>query len=83
MGEVTRQRGRDRARRAVSPRGRAISVAGMVDCWICGAPNGAHREGCFNCGSLLAAAEGAGGADTERLALGTNDEPGRVIYVRL
>jgi hypothetical protein len=49
----------------------------MVDCWVCGAPNGVHREGCFNCGSLLASAEGA---DLERLAVG-DDEAGRVVYV--
>ncbi len=81
MGEVTRQGRRGRARRAVGARGRGGSVAGMVDCWVCGAPNGLHREGCFNCGSLLAAEEGAANADLERLAVGGDDEPGRVVYV--
>lgn len=28
-------------------------AAGLVPCRICGALNGAHREGCFDCGSLL------------------------------
>ncbi len=83
MREVTRQGRRDRARRAASAPGRGGSVAGMADCRICGAPNAAHREGCFNCGSLLATAEGAGGADMERLAVGGDDEPGRVVYVRV
>ncbi len=77
MREVTRQRGRDRAWRGASTPGRGSSLAGMVDCWVCGAPNGVHREGCFNCGSLLASAEGA---DLERLAVG-DDEAGRVVYV--
>ena len=58
-------------------------MAGMVDCWVCGAPNGAHREGCFNCGSLLRSVEGAGGAGMDRLAVGRDDDPGRVVYVRL
>ena len=55
----------------------------MVDCWVCGAPNGAHREGCFNCGSLLATTEGAAGAEIERLTVCRGGEPGRVVYVRL
>lgn len=83
MAEVTRQRRREGARRAVSARGRGSSVAGMVDCWVCGAPNGAQREGCFNCGSLLASAEGAADADMGRLAVGGDDKPGRVVYLRV
>jgi hypothetical protein len=83
MREAARQGRRDRAERATGARGRVSSVAGMVDCWVCSAPNGPHREGCFNCGSLLAAAEGAAGADLERLAVGGDDEPGRVLDARL
>lgn len=66
---------------AAAAAGGAGAVAGLIDCHVCGAPNGAHREGCFNCGSLLASAEGAAGADMERLAVGGDDEPGRVVYV--
>jgi hypothetical protein len=52
----------------------------LADCRVCGAPNAVHREGCFNCGSLLRPDTGFDGAVLERQTLGDNDVPGRVQY---
>jgi hypothetical protein len=57
------------------------SLTGLVDCRVCRAPNGAHREGCFNCGSLLQLGEEGPPPERERLAMGDADLPGRVVYV--
>lgn len=54
----------------------------LVDCRVCGAPNGAERDGCFNCGSLLQLREEVPIAAMARLAVGGDDRPGRVVYVR-
>lgn len=53
----------------------------LVDCRICRAPNEQHREGCFNCGSLLRPVPGFENAVLERQALGGDEYPGRVEYV--
>ena len=63
---------------AVAPIG---SLAALVDCRVCRAPNAADREGCFNCGSLLQLNEEIPLPQREGLALGDADRPGRVVYV--
>jgi hypothetical protein len=57
----------------------------LVECGFCGAPNGWHREGCFNCGALLGAAdpeEQESATGMKRVAVGEEDHPGRVVYSR-
>lgn len=54
----------------------------LLDCHVCGAPNGAHREGCFNCGSLLRAAREPLEPRAERRFVRDADCPGRVVYLR-
>jgi len=51
----------------------------LVDCRICGAPNGEDREGCYNCGSLLNLRQDV--SEMRRLAVGDAQMPGRVLYV--
>jgi hypothetical protein len=72
----------DRAHRSPAPPAiEPAPAAGMVDCGFCGAPNGAHREGCFNCGGLLQSRKRAG--DLVRLPIGGDGRPGRVVYARV
>ncbi|UCC68006.1 MAG: hypothetical protein JSV79_12995 [Armatimonadota bacterium] len=54
---------------------------GLVDCRVCRAPNGGHREGCFNCGSLLQLGHEHPLPEREQLAMGDANLPGRVVYV--
>jgi len=54
----------------------------LLDCRVCGAPNGAHREGCFNCGSLLRVAREPLEPLVERQFVRDADSPGRVVYLR-
>jgi len=61
---------------------RATRPPNLLDCPICGAPNGRHRAGCFNCGSLLQPAQEAGETPLVRLVVGEANRPGRVLYVR-
>ena len=76
-------------RKRMDPVGSAASVSAparetrrvLVDCRICTAPNEQHREGCFNCGSLLRPVPGFENAVLERQALGGDEYPGRVEYV--
>jgi hypothetical protein len=63
---------------AVEPVG---SLTELLDCRVCGAPNAAHREGCFNCGSLLQLSGEVPVPEIERLTHGDADRPGRVVYV--
>jgi len=55
---------------------------GLLDCPICKAPNGRHRAGCFNCGTLLQPAERVWDAPLVRVVVGDANRPGRVLYVR-
>jgi len=55
---------------------------GLLDCPICRAPNGKHRAGCFNCGTLLQPAERVWDAPLVRVVVGDANRPGRVLYVR-
>jgi len=57
-------------------------LLGLLDCPICRAPNGRHRAGCFNCGSLLKASVRAWDSPFVRVVVGEADRPGRVLYVR-
>jgi hypothetical protein len=84
MSDVTRRRWRAPIRSTSSgaagaPRTRRV----LADCPICRAPNEQHREGCLHCGSLLQLPEEAVSAGMDRLAVGGDDHPGRVVYVRV
>ncbi len=84
MRDVTPRRWRVPIRSIVSV---AAGAPGMrrvlTDCPICHAPNEQHREGCFNCGSLLQLPAEAVNAGMDRLVVGGDDRPGRVVYVRV
>jgi len=54
----------------------------LVDCRVCGAPNGAHREGCFNCGSLLRVVRESLEPRAERQFVRDADSSGCVVYLR-
>ncbi len=84
MREVTRRRWRAPIRSTVSAAAGALGIRRVLtDCPICRAPNEQHREGCFNCGSLLQLPEKAVDAGMDRLVVGGDDRPGRVVYVRV
>jgi hypothetical protein len=84
MREVTRRRWRAPIRTTVSGGAGTLGARRVLtDCPICRAPNEQHREGCFNCGSLLQFPEEGGSARMDRLAVGGADCPGRVVYVRV
>ena len=55
---------------------------GLLDCPICKAPNGKHRAGCFNCGTVLQPSERVWEAPLVRVVVGDANRPGRVLYVR-
>lgn len=64
---------------------RAATMRELIECGFCGAPNGGHREGCFNCGALLGPEEREeqySATGMKRVAVGEEDHPGRVVYLR-
>ena len=65
-----------------APNRSQAGTLGLLDCPICGAPNGKHRAGCFNCGTLLRPAERVWDAPLVRVVVGDANRPGRVLYVR-
>ena len=65
-----------------SPNRSQGGALGLLDCPICRAPNGKHRAGCFNCGTLLQPAEQVWDAPLVRVVVGDANRPGRVLYVR-
>jgi hypothetical protein len=81
---------------AVQP---AQSHRTLLDCRVCGAPNADRREACFNCGSLLQLSQevttrrrellarcsccGSLTPVTERLQVGPDSLPARVLYLDL
>jgi hypothetical protein len=84
MRDVTRRRWRAPIRSTASAAAGEPGIHRVLaDCPICRAPNEQHREGCFNCGSLLQLPEEAVSAGMDRLAVGGDDHPGRVVYVRV
>jgi hypothetical protein len=62
---------------AIQPVGSAMEV---LDCRVCRAPNGAFREGCFKCGSLLQLSQEVPPPEMERVLVGGVGVPGRVVY---
>jgi hypothetical protein len=78
MTTVMLHRNGSEQRGPAAPKIDTLPAKGMVDCDFCGAPNGAHREGCFNCGGLLGTRQEA--RELVRSAMGLDGQPGRVVY---
>ena len=78
MATVMLHRNGSEHRGPAAPKVDPLPAKGMVDCAFCGAPNGAHREGCFNCGGLLGTRQEA--RELVRSAMGFDGQPGRVVY---
>jgi hypothetical protein len=78
MATVMLHRNGSERRALAAPKIDPLPAGGMVDCDFCGAPNGAHREGCFNCGGLLWPRQEA--RELVRSAMGFDGRPGRVVY---
>ena len=82
MPATTYDTDEERDAAANGPGRSARELLGLLDCPICRAPNGRHRAGCFNCGSLLQPSVGTGEGALVRVVVGDADRPGRVLYVR-
>jgi hypothetical protein len=67
-----------RAAAAFQPTG---SPTGLVDCRVCGAPNRAHRDGCFDCGSSLRLRGEVPLSQRQRLTFRDADVPGHIVSV--
>jgi hypothetical protein len=80
MATLVLHRGRNARRELAAPRIEAEPAREMVDCVFCGAPNGAHREGCFNCGGLLPGRQDS--RELVRQVIGGDGEPERVVCAR-
>jgi hypothetical protein len=82
MSATAQARDEERNEASSAPSRSHGGVLGLSDCPICGAPNGKHRAGCFNCGTQLQPSERVVDAPLERVVVGDANRPGRVLYVR-
>jgi hypothetical protein len=82
MPATTHDTEEDRDAAATTAERSARKLLGLLDCPICRAPNGGHRAGCFNCGSLLQPSGDAWEGPLVRIVVGEAERPGRVLYVR-
>lgn len=73
---------RERDERVMTRERRRGGLPNLLECPTCKAPNGRHRAGCYNCGSLLQPSQHVWPSPLVRLVVGDANSPGRVLYLR-